>query len=94
MNIPKGKMLKHPRHQNEVLKHMNDCCRPGARVTGEVMARHISDGGSNGRHLDDRPSLVPLRYGPFNLTAMELEMDRQMSDGPLWQPSPRLRFLG
>ncbi|MCD7458334.1 hypothetical protein HAX54_037949, partial [Datura stramonium] len=42
--------------------------------------------GIGGCQLDDRPSLVPLRIGPFSLRAIELVTDRQMTDGPSWQP--------
>ncbi|MCD7467197.1 hypothetical protein HAX54_004478, partial [Datura stramonium] len=78
---------------SEILQQRNDSCRPGAGVTGEVMVHHTSDGGSDSRQLDDGLS-DSIESGPFNLRVMELSIDRQMSDGPSWQPSPKPSFPG
>ncbi|MCE3216867.1 hypothetical protein HAX54_008775, partial [Datura stramonium] len=63
-------------------------------LTVGLTFRHASNGGVDDRQLDDAPSLVLSRIGPFNLKETELATDRQTSDGPLWQPSPRPKFPG
>ncbi|MCD9642977.1 hypothetical protein HAX54_030075, partial [Datura stramonium] len=51
-------------------------------VTEELTSLHSSDGGLDGRHLDDGQSLAPLRSSPFSLWAMEVPTDREVSDSP------------
>ncbi|MCD9558755.1 hypothetical protein HAX54_016337 [Datura stramonium] len=54
------------------------------------MARHTSNGESDGRQPSDRPSLVPSRSSPFSLWATEVTMECQVNDGPSRYPPLRL----
>ncbi|MCD7459733.1 hypothetical protein HAX54_041788 [Datura stramonium] len=54
------------------LEQKNKNSRPSARVTGVVTAHHSTDGGVDGHHPDDGPSLAPSRFGAFSSRATEM----------------------